>query len=270
MRHISSFLYGKRRIGLQYKGYLIDLDGTMYRGNHEIEGAKKFIHHLNTHAIPYLFITNNSTLTREAVVQKLASFGITTTIHHILTSAVATAKYIKGQNKQAACFIIGEVGLITAFEEAGLTITDQNCDYVIVGLDREITYDKLAKASLLIRQGAQFISTNSDAAIPTEAGLLPGNGSLTAAISTSTGVQPIFVGKPENIIMEEAMKLIGLDRDNVLMIGDNYETDILAGINANIDTLMVLTGFSTLEDLEAVTKKPTYIKKDLIEWMHVK
>lgn len=255
---------------MQYKGYLIDLDGTMYRGNEQITGAKEFIDYLNEKKLPYLFITNNSTLTREAVVEKLANFDITTTKDHVLTSAIATANYIKTLNKRARCYVVGEKGLKHAIEEVGLHLTEDHCDYVVVGLDREITYEKIAKANLLIRDGATFISTNKDAAIPTEIGLLPGNGALTAAIAVSSGATPLFIGKPDKIIMEEALKLLTLTRENVLMIGDNYQTDILAGIRAEMDTLMVLTGFSKREDVAELEAQPTYIVENLLEWMQVK
>lgn len=254
---------------MNYEGYLIDLDGTMYRGNEAIRGAKEFIEQLNEQKIPYLFVTNNSTLTRQDVVKKLFNFGVHTTEDHVLTSATATANYIKRRHSEARCFVIGEKGLRQALEDVEIKLCNDHCDFVVIGLDREISYHKLAKASLEIRKGASFISTNKDAAIPTEHGLLPGNGAITAAITKSTGVDPVFIGKPEKVIMEEALQLIGLNKDQVLMIGDNYETDILAGINAEIDTLMVLTGFSTQKDLVGVQKQPTYIKSDLLEWMHI-
>lgn len=119
---------------------------------------------------------------------------------------------------------------------------DENPDFVVVGLDRDITYEKLAKACLAVRNGATFISTNGDIAIPTERGLLPGNGSLTSVVAVSTGVDPIFIGKPESIIMEQALKVLGIEKNEALMVGDNYDTDILAGINAGMHTLLVHTG----------------------------
>lgn len=251
---------------MQYKGFLIDLDGTMYKGNGEIIGAKSFIHLLNEKEIPYLFITNNATLTREGVVRKLARFQIETSVDHVLTSAIATANYLKTKKPTANCYVIGEEGLQEAFREARIHVSDEACDVVVVGLDRSITYEKLAKANLFIRNGATFISTNNDAAIPTERGFLPGNGAITSAITVSSGAKPLFVGKPNAIIMDEAMKMIGLDRDQVLMVGDNYHTDILAGIHANIDTLMVLTGFSSKEDIVDKKLQPKYIMKNLQEW----
>lgn len=250
----------------KYSGYLIDLDGTMYRGNEPIDGAATFIHKLNEKNIPYLFLTNNSTSTQENVAQKLTSMGIDTTADHVFTSSLATAKYIKQKKTSARCMVIGEQGLYDAIEKEGLTIADTSCDYVVIGLDRHITYEKLAQACLAIREGAIFISTNSDLAIPTERGFLPGNGALTSVITVSTGVKPIFIGKPEQIIMEEALEVLGTAKNNTIMVGDNYQTDILAGINASIDTLMVFTGVTQHEEYPHLKIKPTYNIQNLKEW----
>lgn len=251
---------------MKYKGYLIDLDGTMFRGEEIIDGAREFIDSLHHKTIPYVFITNNSTYSKEMILNKLNRLGIRASEQHILTSAMATAKMIKKSRKQARCFVIGEEGLARALKDENMILTDYECDYVIVGLDRQISYDKLAKACLLIRGGAQFIITNKDAAIPTEHGLLPGNGAIASTIEVSTGIKPVCVGKPEPIIMGEAVKMLGVPRQDVLMIGDNYETDITAGLKANMDTLMVLTGYSTVDDLKYVKNQPTYVRNNLKEW----
>ncbi len=163
---------------------------------------------------------------------------------------------LKKQKKDARCYVIGESGLSAAIQEEGLQLVhNENCDYVIVGLDREITYEKLAIGCLAIQQGAVFISTNSDVAIPSENGLLPGNGSLTSVLTVATGKQPTFIGKPEKIIVEEALRLLGIKPEDTLIVGDNYETDIKAGIAANIDTLMVFTGVTPYEKYEKLSKK---------------
>ncbi len=141
-----------------------------------------------------------------------------------------------------------------------------SCDYVVTGLDRQITYDKLAKAALAVRAGATFISTNGDKALPTEKGLLPGNGSLTAVISTSTQVAPRFIGKPEPLMIELILEQKGLSKEEALMIGDNYDTDILAGVNAGIDTALVFTGFTSKEDIAKCEHQPTYQWNHLLEW----
>lgn len=251
----------------QYKGYLIDLDGTMYRGEEQIEEASHFIKALKEKGIPYLFVTNNSTRKPEQVADKLNRFQIPTTKEQVFTTSNATANYIKEKKENASVYMIGEEGLTYALEEVGLEITDENPDFVVSGLDRDINYEKLAKACLAVRNGATFISTNGDIAIPTERGLLPGNGSLTSVIAVSTTVKPIFIGKPESIIMEQALKVLGVAKEDTLMVGDYYDTDILAGINTGIDTLLVHTGVTTKEMLTNYNQQPTYSVHSLEEWL---
>ncbi|MBP1969524.1 4-nitrophenyl phosphatase [Virgibacillus natechei] len=251
----------------EYKGYLIDLDGTMYRGNETIDGASAFVNALHQHDIPYLFLTNNSSKTRVDVSDKLNNMGIKSTPDDVVTTSLATAKYIKQKKSDARCFVIGEEGIHRALEEQGLIITEEDCDFVVVGIDRHVTYEKFAKACIAVRKGATFISTNSDVAIPTERGLLPGNGALTSVVAVSTGITPIFIGKPEAIIMDQALEILGMARNDTLMVGDNYNTDILAGIHAGIDTLMVFTGVTSYEQMEGVVEKPTYHVENLKDWI---
>ncbi|MFD1334010.1 TIGR01457 family HAD-type hydrolase [Oceanobacillus iheyensis] len=254
----------------KYVGYLIDLDGTMYRGNEEIDGAKEFIEKLYQENIPYVFVTNNSTKTAEDVAKRLQDIQIRATASQIITSSKAIAGYIQSKhpNRKVTCYCIGEAGLKEALRQTGVELTDDiNPDYVIVGLDRTITYEKLEGACLAIRNGATFLSTNRDHAIPTEKGMGPGNGAITALISTSTEVEPLFVGKPDSIIMEQAIKALGMTSEQVIMIGDNYHTDIQAGIQANMDTLYVETGVTTREQLLTFNKQPTYTVKTLNEWI---
>lgn len=251
----------------KYKGYLLDLDGTMYRGSEPIQSAIKFVQKLFDKNIPYLFVTNNSSQTPEAVVEKLTAMNVPVTVDQVMTSSIATARYIRQRSKGAHCYVIGETGLIKALENERLIVSDANSEYVIMGIDRQITYEKLAKASLYIRAGAKFIATNSDKAIPTEHGLVPGNGALTSVVSVSTAEKPIFIGKPEPIIMEQALEKIGLTKNEVIMVGDNYETDIMAGIRSHIDTLMVFTGVTPLSVYDELPTKPTYFVKNLSEWM---
>lgn len=250
----------------QYKGYLIDLDGTMYKGADEIDGAKQFIDYLNQHDIPHLYVTNNSTKVPEDVVKKLAGFGIEAKPEEVVTSALATAHYIKQENAQASIYVIGEGGLRQALLNQGLTlIDDTHVDYVVVGLDTKVDYDKFSQGTLGVRNGAKFISTNQDISIPNERGFLPGNGAITSVITTSTKVQPTFIGKPQPIIMDMAMDVINLPKEEVAMVGDLYETDIMSGINAGIDTIHVQTGVTSKEELAEKEQQPTYTFKDLNE-----
>lgn len=249
-----------------YKGYLIDLDGTAYRGTEVIKETLEFVKKLHEKQIPYLFLTNNSSKTPEMVAEVLQKHGYPVTEEQVYTPSLATAQYIYDQNPNAKVYMIGEIGLETALLEKGLTLTADQPDYVVIGLDREINYEKYGLACLGIRQGATFISTNGDVAIPTERGLMPGNGALTSVISVSTGVDPIFIGKPEQIIMEKALELINIKAHEVAMIGDNYFTDILAGINANIPTIYIEGGVSRREEVMAYDALPTHILKDLTEF----
>lgn len=251
----------------QYKGYLIDLDGTVYRGNEVIESAIPFIKTLNENRIPYLFVTNNSSKTAKQIAEKLNYMGIETTEEHVMTSSMATAQYIKREMPTKRAFVIGELGLYQALKEEQIEMihTDHQtkADIVVIGIDRSITYEKLALASIHIQNGAIFLSTNQDAAIPTERGLLPGNGSLTSVLTTSTGVTPTFIGKPQPEIILQSLKKLKLQKEEVLMIGDNYQTDILAGIQSGLDTLLVFTGVSQLSDLKNFNVQPTYYTENL-------
>ncbi|THE09876.1 TIGR01457 family HAD-type hydrolase [Bacillus timonensis] len=250
-----------------YKGYLIDLDGTMYRGSERIQEACDFVNALNEKQIPYLFVTNNSSRTPEQVAAKLRDFDIACTEEQIFTTSQATANYMYEQKQGGTVYVIGEEGIRQALQEKGFTIREENPDFVVVGIDRSITYEKFALACLAVRNGATFISTNGDISLPTERGLLPGNGSLTSVVTVSTTVQPIFIGKPEKVIMEQAQKKLGIPKEDTLMIGDYYDTDIMAGMNAGIDTLLVHTGVTTVDLLKGYDRQPTYAINSLKEWM---
>ncbi|WJE47358.1 TIGR01457 family HAD-type hydrolase [Peribacillus frigoritolerans] len=249
-----------------YKGYLIDLDGTMYRGTEQIAEAAGFINDLRKRDIPYLFVTNNSSRTPAQVADKLRSIGISTEDDQVFTTSMATANYIAEQKKGASVYVVGEEGIIEALKEKGMKLVEEHPDYLVMGIDRGINYEKLSKACLVVRNGAVFISTNGDIAIPTEQGLLPGNGALTSVVSVSTQVQPIFIGKPESVIVEQALRVLGVPKEETIMVGDNYDTDILAGINAGIDTLLVHTGVTTKERLKQYKEQPTHVVDTLDLW----
>ncbi|WP_409290125.1 TIGR01457 family HAD-type hydrolase [Peribacillus sp. SCS-37] len=250
----------------EYKGYLIDLDGTIYRGTEVIEEAGDFISQLRKKGIPYLFVTNNSSRTPGQVAQKLRDFDIPAKDHQVFTTSMATANFIHEKKSGASVYVIGEEGIRNALEEKGFTFEEDNPDFVVMGIDRGITYEKLAAACLAVRKGAFFISTNADIALPTERGFLPGNGSLTSVVAVSTGIKPTFIGKPESIIVDQALKVLGTKKEETIMVGDYYDTDILAGINSGIDTLLVHTGVTTPELLKNYEVKPTYTVNTLDLW----
>lgn len=249
-----------------YDGYLIDLDGTMYRGEEKIEAASEFVKKLRASGIPYLFVTNNSAKRPEQVAEKLRALDVPAETENVMTSSMATAKVMAEKNAGPSVYIIGEEGLYTAMEQKGFHIVDEGADAVVIGIDRGLTYEKLARVCLELRAGAAFYSTNPDVAFPTERGLVPGNGSVTALLETSTGREATYVGKPEAAIIEQALEMIGTKKERTLMVGDNYDTDIMAGIHAGLDTLLVHTGITTKDALRGYKVQPTYTLDSLAEW----
>lgn len=252
---------------MTYKGYLIDLDGTIYLGEKPIEAGKRFVDRLQEKEIPFLFVTNNTTKTPEAVQNRLATiFDIHVPKETVYTATLATVDYMKEKALGNKVYVIGEEGLKEGIFSSGFKLEEDHPDYVVVGLDSEITYEKLIVATLAIKNGAHFIGTNPDKNIPTERGLLPGAGSLIALLETSTQTKPVIIGKPEAIIMNKALEKLQLTKKEVIMVGDNYETDINAGINNDIDTLLVLTGFTKKEDVPKLPVQPTVVIDSLDDW----
>lgn len=252
-----------------YRAYLLDLDGTLYRGKEVIPGAQEFVRWLQDSGRDFLYFTNNSSRTPEQVAEKLRAFGFPAEPEQVMTSSIATARFLQEQTngKAYSVYPIGEVGLLTALKEAGFRFDEQQPDAVVVGIDRDFHYDKMKKACLAIRRGARFIGTNGDKALPTEEGLLPGNGSLCAAIATATGVDPVFVGKPEPFMINYALERLGSEPEETLVVGDNLMTDIRAGAVSGVDTLLVYTGVTTREQVAASDVRPTYEVDNLMQWV---
>lgn len=251
---------------MTYKGYLIDLDGTIYRGSEPIPAGKRFVEALQARKLPFLFVTNNTTRTPETVADRLKNeFDIHVGPETVYTATLATIDYMRAHGG-TSFYAIGETGLIDLLLEAGFVWEETTPDYVVVGLDNQVTYEKFVTATLAIQKGATFIGTNPDKNIPTERGLLPGAGALVSFVATATQVEPIFIGKPEAVIMEAAVAKIGLKKDEVLMVGDNYLTDIRAGIDNGLDTLLVLTGFTPKAEVPELPVAPTFVLDSLDEW----
>lgn len=249
-----------------YQGYLIDLDGTMYNGETVIDGAKVFIDRLNAHNIPYLFLTNNATKSQEEATDKLLKMGFDVSKERMYTSSMATAEYLKTHHSGESAYVVGTDSLKKLIENAGLLVTEGRAEVVVMGLDTDVTYNKLKEASLLVAGGASFIATNLDKKFPTEYGFVPGNGSLVQVVMETTNKKPVIIGKPEHHILEAALKRMKLDKENVAMIGDNYDTDIMTGINGGIDTIHVNTGVTPLEDILKKDVKPNHAVNNLAEW----
>ncbi|MBU0278801.1 MULTISPECIES: TIGR01457 family HAD-type hydrolase [unclassified Gemella] len=249
----------------KYSLYLIDLDGTMYNGNEKIKYAKEFIDYLNSNNIDYLFLTNNSTKTESDVVKKLKSLDIETSEKNIFTSSEAAALYMKKKSYKKS-YLIGEDGLRETLLRNDISITNKDdAQAVVVGLDRNLTYEKLKQACFIIRNGAEFIGTNPDKLLPTEEGMAPSNGGQVKYLEYVTGVKPTVIGKPNKIIMDLAISKFNYNMEDIVMVGDNYDTDIMSGINAGIDTIHVQTGVTIKEALKAKAKQPTYSIKNLSE-----
>ena len=250
-----------------YKGYLIDLDGTIYKGKDRIPAGEDFVKRLQERQLPYILVTNNTTRTPEMVQEMLAtSFNIKTPLETIYTATLATIDYMNDMKRGKTAYVIGETGLKKAVAEAGYREDSENPAYVVVGLDTNLTYEKLTLATLAIQKGAVFIGTNPDLNIPTERGLMPGAGSIITLIEVATRVKPVYIGKPNAIIMEKAVEHLGLPHEEVIMVGDNYLTDIRAGINNGIPTLLVTTGFTKPEEVPGLPIQPDYVLSSLAEW----
>ncbi|HER0309922.1 TPA: TIGR01457 family HAD-type hydrolase [Streptococcus pyogenes] len=252
---------------MPYKGYLIDLDGTIYQGKNRIPAGERFIKRLQERGIPYLLVTNNTTRTPEMVQSMLANqFHIETSIETIYTATMATVDYMNDMNRGKTAYVIGETGLKSAIAAAGYVEELENPAYVVVGLDSQVTYEMLAIATLAIQKGALFIGTNPDLSIPTERGLMPGAGALNALLEAATRVKPVFIGKPNAIIMNKSLEVLGIQRSEAVMVGDNYLTDIMAGIQNDIATILVTTGFTRPEEVPTLPIQPDHVLSSLDEW----
>src|SRR6266550_562174 len=230
-------------------GYLIDMDGVLYRGNELIPGADRFVHLLREREVPFLFLTNNSQRTQRDVAAKLARMGVPVEDEHIFTCAMATAHFLAAQKKRGTAFVIGEGGLLTALHQQGYAIVDHDPDYVIVGEGRVFNLELVEAAVRMIARGAKLIATNLDPNCPTANPLRPCCGAMLAMLETATGVKAFSVGKPSPVIMRAARKQLGLTTDETTIIGDTMETDILGGVQLGFHTILVLSGGTNREDL---------------------
>ena len=259
------------------RALIIDMDGVLWHGANPIPGLKDFFKTLHDLEIRFILATNNASLTPEQYVTKLARMGVTVAQNQILTSGIATALYLSDQVNPAdtRVFVVGEDGATKPLIERGFTLTGlyevkndkdpikKGADIVVCGKDETLTWAKLATATLNIRAGARFIGTNADTTLPTEYGLTHGNGAILAALEVATGVTPEIIGKPEPIIYQQALTLLGVDPDETVAIGDRLETDILGAVRTGIRSIMVLTGVSTEDDLQAASYHPTWVMPDI-------
>jgi NagD protein len=246
----------KRR---EIRSWLMDMDGVLVHEEHAVPGADRFVARLREREIPFLVLTNNSIYTRRDLAARLAASGIELPEEAIWTSALATASFLEQQRPQGSAFAIGEAGLTTALHDAGYTLTERSPDYVVLGETRTYSFERIAQAIRLIVAGARFIATNPDPTGPTPDGPLPATGSVAALISRATGVDPYFVGKPNPLMMRSALNAIDAHSETTAMVGDRMDTDVVAGLEAGMHTVLVLTGSTSREQAERFPYRPSRI-----------
>ncbi|MCK5897877.1 MAG: HAD-IIA family hydrolase [Methylococcales bacterium] len=251
---------------------IIDMDGVLWQGDTPMTGLNHFFKTLREQSLPFILATNNSTLSALDYARKLKSMNVEIKEEEILTSSMVTAAYLAEHYppESNSIFMIGEQGLKVALLEKGYRLKETHespdADIVVCGLDRQLKWEKLATATLTLRAGARFIATNGDSTLPTERGIVPGNGTILAALEVATdGIKAQCLGKPEVFMYEYALKLLGKETVNTIAIGDRLNTDILGAVRAGIRSVMVLTGISSREDLMDVYYQPTWIMDDINE-----
>jgi 4-nitrophenyl phosphatase len=248
----------------EIKALLLDMDGVLWRDTEPIGDLPAILHQITSKGLKTAFVTNNATRTIEQYQEKFRGFGVEAAAEQIHTSSKATAELLSKHYPQGGnVYIIGERGLQEALRERGFTNGDSECLAVVVGLDRELTYDKLRRATLLIRSGSAFIGANPDPSLPSPDGDVPGAGSILAALETATGTQPVIVGKPERTLLDSAMSRLKVKPVETLMVGDRVETDIAAGQKAGCKTALLLSGVTSERAARAWTPRPDYVEPDL-------
>ncbi|MGH8792480.1 MAG: HAD-IIA family hydrolase [Stackebrandtia sp.] len=251
--------------------WLSDMDGVLVHEGVPVPGADKFIAALASSGTPFLVLTNNSIYTPRDLHFRLRAAGLHVPQEAIYTSALATADFLHTQRPEGSAYVIGEAGLTTALHEIGYVITDIAPDYVVLGETRSYSVGAITTAIRLVEAGARFIATNPDATGPSPEGILPATGAVAALITKATGVEPYFVGKPNPLMMRSALNKAGGHSESTAMIGDRMDTDIVAGMEAGLETILVLTGLTTREQVERFSFQPNRIVDsiaDLIELVH--
>ncbi len=234
----------------EIRSWLMDMDGVLVAEEHAIPGAEQFIARLRERGMPFLVLTNNSIYTQRDLAARLRTSGLDIPEEAIWTSALATARFLENQRPNGSAFVIGEAGLTTALHAIGYTLTDRAPDYVVLGETRTYSFERITRAIRLIDAGSRFIATNPDATGPTLEGPLPATGSVAALISRATGVDPYFIGKPNPLMMRSALNAIDAHSETSAMVGDRMDTDVVSGLEAGMETILVLSGLTTLEEAE--------------------
>jgi NagD protein len=241
------------------ESWLTDMDGVLIHEGHPIPGAPEFVGKLRDSGRPFLVLTNNSMYTARDLHARLARMGIDVPEASIWTSALATAQFLDDQRPAGTAYVIGEAGLTTALHDVGYILSNQEPDYVVLGETRTYSFEAITTAIRLINGGARFIATNPDVTGPSNEGALPACGSVAALISKATGVEPYFIGKPNPMMMRSALNTINAHSETTAMIGDRMDTDVLCGLEAGLETILVLTGISTRPDIDRYPYRPSRV-----------
>ena len=241
------------------KAFICDMDGVIYHGNQLLPGVKEFLSWLNTEGKEYLFLTNNSGYSPRELREKLLRLGLDVSVEHFYTSALATAQFLAEQNPGGSAYVVGDAGIINALYESGYSMNAVDPDYVVIGETKTYNFETLERAVNLVRRGAKLIGCNPDLTGPVEGGIAPGTGSLVAPIELSTGKKAYFIGKPNPLMMRNALGRIGVQREETVIIGDRMDTDIVAGVESMIDTVLVLSGVTDEREIENFAYRPKYV-----------
>ena len=241
------------------RGFICDMDGVIYHGNKVLPGVIEFVQWLQENNKNYLFLTNNSGMTPKELHHKLKRMGLDVSENHFYTSALATAEFLKTQAPGCSAFVIGEAGLLNALYDAGITMNDVNPDYVVIGEGRNYSLDSLTKAVNLVLGGAKLIGANSDVSGNIENGMAPACRALIAPVEMATGKQAYFCGKPNPLMMRTGLRLLGCHSEEAVIVGDRMDTDIVAGTESGVDTVLVLSGVSDTETVKTYAYQPTVI-----------
>lgn len=243
----------------QKKGFICDMDGVIYHGNKLLPGVKEFVEWLIAAGKHFLFLTNSSERTKLELKQKLERMGLEVGEEHFYTSALATAKFLSQQAPNCSVFAIGDAGLTNALYEAGITMNDVNPDYVVVGETRNYNYESIQRAVRFVTNGSKLVATNPDVTAPGEDGITPACAALVAPIALCTGKEAYFIGKPNALMMRTGLKILDVHSGEAVMIGDRMDTDVVAGIESGMTTVLVLSGISTRATVKQFAYRPTYI-----------
>lgn len=239
--------------------WMCDMDGVLVHEGTLVPGADRFVAALRRAGRQFLVLTNNSMYTPRDLAARLAGSGLVLPPESLWTSALATARFLHRQRPNGTAYVIGEAGLTTALHDIGYVLTDRRPDYVVLGETRVYSFNSITQAIRLIDDGARFIATNPDATGPSAEGAIPATGSVAALIAHATGVKPYFVGKPNPLMMREGLNAIGGHSESTVMVGDRMDTDIVAGIEAGLRTVLVLTGVTRAEDIERYPYRPSCV-----------